>query len=184
MVTESEIPTHRCSANQLNCHDKMSNTNSPDKISQGYTILRKVGEGQAGQVVLDLPTSIIDLAHNALRKQKDTDTRAGTAATLTHERRILNAIQSQADSHAGSSNIVKLLGADTSLSPRCLTITTMPLCCDLHALVTHASGPIPSGPVWHVFAQLYHALYFFAKSVRPLDRSLKSKHCQCIDRLQ
>lgn len=50
--------------------------------------------------------------------KKVTDTRAGTAATLANERRILNAIQSQADSHVGSNNIVKLLGADNSLSPR------------------------------------------------------------------
>jgi serine/threonine protein kinase len=162
----------------------MSNTNSPDNIPQGYTILRKVGEGQAGQVVLALPTSIIDLAHNARKKQtedkvidfampkvvaikKATDTRAGTAATLANERRILNAIQSQADSYEGSSNIVKLLGADTSLSPRWLTMSTMPLCCDLHALVTHASEPIPSGLVWHVFAQLYHAIYFLQKACDP-----------------
>lgn len=46
-------------------------------------------------------------------------------------------------------------------------MSTMPLCCDLHALVTHASESIPSGLGWHVFVQLHHALYFLQNVCDP-----------------
>lgn len=46
-------------------------------------------------------------------------------------------------------------------------MSTLPLCCDLHALIIRANEPIQSGLVWHVFSQLYHALYFLQKVCGP-----------------
>lgn len=160
----------------------MSTTQSTSNAPSNYTIIRPAGEGKSAQVLLAVDNPTMSSArHKFLANQKKEAValavskivaikKATTQVSLANERNVLEKIRSKASLHNGSNHIVKLLNADLGPDPQRLILSSMPVCCDLHSVIMHATNEgirLPPFLVWSVFEQLYRALYFLQEMCNP-----------------
>ncbi|KAF1849446.1 uncharacterized protein K460DRAFT_354291 [Cucurbitaria berberidis CBS 394.84] len=155
-------------------------TNNVSMIPNGYTLLRRAGQGTQAKVYTCLPNPAITFARNALDDGDEVEhvgsallsqvvaVKSSYTGSLRAEIRILNAIRTQSSHHKGGMHCTQLLDYERpSASPNWFSMSTTPVCCDLHAFSEQLPGPLPKSVLWLVATQLYDAFWFLHRVCAP-----------------